>query len=508
MKLPLHLRTVWALLAFATLVAGCMRAPLSKAPPHASSEGATKSGAGRAPASVEPVGGGIEMADQAKPDAAAEPVERDATRAEERHEPVAVGEGMPEKPRKFVKMASQPHQIDVVEQVPAMSRDESRPRMPTAVRGETATPPAAEPPSVVAPPPAVGAAAPAPPPVATGRVTINFATDREWTQSERQPKWFGDTRADGRLEFHYGVCQVSIPIAEHEVNEVEKPFSIFGISLPENPKKHVIVEKPLLSAKDQFFARLEREVARRPETEREVLVFIHGFNNTFDDAASRIAVLAYDMGFNGVPVLYSWSSKGSWSPIGYKHDEVAVAATSTRFTTFLQDVIDHTRAAGARRINVVAHSMGNRALVDALQTLARISPDKPIIDEVVMAAPDVPAYGFSDTRWASMRGPARHTTLYASSHDRALEASQKFSSFPPLGLAGTALFLADGLDTIDASDVDFDQLGLNHTYFGVKAVIDDLKLVLHEGLLPARRKLSEMKRDPWTFWTFRHALIP
>lgn len=45
-------------------------------------------------------------------------------------------------------------------------------------------------------------------------------------------------------------------------------------------------------------------------SERRAFIFVHGFNNSFEDAARRTAQIAFDVKFDGVPLFYSWPSKG------------------------------------------------------------------------------------------------------------------------------------------------------------------------------------------------------
>ena len=60
--------------------------------------------------------------------------------------------------------------------------------------------------------------------------------------------------------------------------------------------------------KQTFFSRMHQEFEAGDK--KEAVVFIHGFNVTYDAAAKRAAQLAYDMNYGGVPVLYSWPSAG------------------------------------------------------------------------------------------------------------------------------------------------------------------------------------------------------
>jgi esterase/lipase superfamily enzyme len=331
-----------------------------------------------------------------------------------------------------------------------------------------------------------------------GTVTLYYATDRVWTGSKEQPRWFGHDWNEEGGHLSYGRCEVSIPLATHTPGEVEKP-AWYRLEFFENPKKHVVLYRPQQLAEKIFFNDLAQAVRERDE--KEVMIFIHGFNNTFDDAASRLGVLAFDMQFAGVPVLYSWSSQGE--TLSYAHDEEACKNTIRPLTNFLAAVAQTGRDAGARRINVVAHSMGNRPLVAAMQALAARTDGQVLFEEVVMAAPDVPATGFATDEWPLMHGtvaPAKRVTLYASSDDKALKASKKVHGYRRIGEGGDGLLLLPGLDTIDATGCDFSWFGLNHTYFGGPHVISDLRTLFREGLAPAERKLRPMKRMELPYW--------
>jgi len=238
--------------------------------------------------------------------------------------------------------------------------------------------------------------------------------------------------------------------------------------------------------------------------QREIIVFVHGFNNTFDDAASRLGVLDYDLQFGGTPVLYSWTSVGGGfkGVANYFHDEETIQHTYQPLADFLIEVAQSGRLAGAKRVNIIAHSMGNRALVAAMKDIAGRKQGKLLFDEVVMAAPDIGAEGFGSDEWPKMRGAglAKRVTLYASSEDRALLTSKIAHHYRRIGEGGNGVLVLPGLDTVDASGADFSFLALNHTYFGGPGVLNDLSGVIQKGLTPAQRKLREMKRAALSYW--------
>src|SRR5690606_15007147 len=71
----------------------------------------------------------------------------------------------------------------------------------------------------------------------------------------------------------------------------------------------------------QFEQAVGADIARRGD---RVLVFVHGFNNGFDDGVYRITQIAHDTGYKGTPVLFSWASAGKIT--GYVYDKESANA--------------------------------------------------------------------------------------------------------------------------------------------------------------------------------------
>src|SRR6185437_6199447 len=134
---------------------------------------------------------------------------------------------------------------------------------------------------------------------------------------------------------------------------------------------------------DNFLNELQNRVNADPD--REALIFIHGYDTTFEEAARRLGQMTYDLGFPGAPILYSWPSKGAL--LQYTADEATIEWVIPHFEQFLHLVADQTEV---RTIYLVAHSMGNRAVSGALKSMADKGQTlRPKLNEIVMAAPDI-----------------------------------------------------------------------------------------------------------------------
>lgn len=331
----------------------------------------------------------------------------------------------------------------------------------------------------------------APPSESYHVVEVFYATDRKPTGSSKAGACYGPARGEGSVI--YGVCNVSIPV-DHRVGWLEGP-SWLRLEFRPNPEKHVVLLglEELLS--NRFFTDLSATLRASPQN--QILLFLHGFNVSFEDAARRTAQMAYDLKFEGAPAFYSWPSKGALA--AYTHDEATVEWTIPHLKGFLEDLAARS---GAEAIHLIAHSMGNRALTRALEQLAAVmaDPEAPSFSEVILTAPDIDADVFRQGA-SAFRRAARRVTLYASERDRALLASHKVHGYPRAGDGGRNIVVVPGIDTIDASALETDFLG--HSFFGSNdSVISDLFYVLRGHAPKSRSRLRPRESRAGSYWAF------
>jgi esterase/lipase superfamily enzyme len=323
-------------------------------------------------------------------------------------------------------------------------------------------------------------------------VPVYFGTDRE-------PEGTGDATAFGKNrdpeeKVTLGRCHVSIP-SIHRMGELESP-KWYRLEFKRDPSKHLLLWDTMIIEADSFYRDLRAQV--KSSADKAAFVFIHGFNVSFEDAVRRTGQMAYDMNFGGAAILFSWPSRASVRR--YFADEATITSSIKHFQDFLDGVI---RRSGAEALHVIAHSMGNRALLSALQRLAGIK-QKPKIRNVILAAPDEDRQTFMQLAKEIQRVPKR-VTLYASSKDRALQASKAIHDAPRAGESGKNLVILPFLDTVDASTVDTDFLG--HSYaMGDRFVISDVFELLRRGTAPddragLRRIVGGAYAGP--YWAFK-----
>lgn len=332
--------------------------------------------------------------------------------------------------------------------------------------------------------------------VAGTLATLVFAGMMVGARSTLRPALadFNRIYGNGRGELEVGTCRVSIP-QRHQLGQVERP-SVFRLEFHEDPLKHVVLKSVNQQPEDAFYVRLRNSVQNSQK--KEAFVFIHGFNVTFEAAARRTAQLAYDLQFDGAPIFFSWPSQGG--VLEYAVDETNVVWTVPHLKEFLLGVA---RGSGAKAVHLVAHSMGNRALTSALQTLSsELAGQPPLFREVVLTAPDIDADVFKRDIAPAIMKTAGRVTLYASSNDEALKISKKIHGYPRAGESDNNLVVIPGMDTVDVSTVDTSLLG--HDYYGNNdSVLDDLLHLLNESRPPQERQWLQPKHlGQMLYWVF------
>jgi esterase/lipase superfamily enzyme len=152
-----------------------------------------------------------------------------------------------------------------------------------------------------------------------------------------------------------------------------------------------------------------------------VLLFVHGFNNRFDDAVYRFAQVVHDAGVRGTPVLFTWPSRGQIGLGAYAHDR-----ESANFSRdALERVIESLEAnPNVKEINVLAHSMGSWLALEALRGRSirngRIGYK---VKNVFLVAPDVDVDVFR-TQVGRLGALRPRILLFVSQDDRALNLSR------------------------------------------------------------------------------------
>lgn len=172
---------------------------------------------------------------------------------------------------------------------------------------------------------------------------------------------------------------VSIP-PEREIGTVSD-----GFDKPKPQRDFVLAELERFNATTGFVSGLRAEIRGLPATNRDVTVFVHGFNNSFTDSAFRIAQLAHDLEVPGALVSYSWPSRGN--PLGYEYDRDSALFARDG----LADLLTAVKAAGNPNVILVAHSMGSALVMETLRQMELVQPGwtKRNLSAVILMSPDI-----------------------------------------------------------------------------------------------------------------------
>ncbi|MCK2052862.1 alpha/beta hydrolase [Methylobacterium sp. 37f] len=159
--------------------------------------------------------------------------------------------------------------------------------------------------------------------------------------------------------------------------------------------------------------------ALKQSRKRQVLVFVHGFNNRFEDAVFRFAQIVHDSGAEVVPVLFTWPSRGS--VLAYGYDRESTNFSRNGLETLLRDLAKDPKVG---EITVLAHSMGNWLALESLRQMAiRDGRVAAKIRNVMLAAPDVDM-DLARAAFHDMGKDRPRLTLMVSGDDRALAVSR------------------------------------------------------------------------------------
>lgn len=328
---------------------------------------------------------------------------------------------------------------------------------------------------------------------------IFYATDR--TRLKNNAAWpeYADVSNLNMQSLEYGRLQVSIPPNHHKGTIETKPWYVLRMGT-QKPTKYI----ELLSGKTLSNDQLMQALTAPGNTDKSVLLFVHGYNNSFDDAAARTAQIAYDVDFPGRVMFFSWPSKNKLLPYVTDQNTAQWAAADLE-----QVLVDLDKRAGVQHITIIAHSMGNYLLSMALERVLRSDPTFfSKVSHLVMAAPDIDVNVFRKD-FASIIARLPSVTLYVSSSDAALNNSEIINGGYRLGDFRAGPLVFPPIETVDASAVDTDFIG--HAYISDSPnVLDDVAAIISANLPASKRNhmVSESNHDQAQYWKLQRWTNP
>ena len=192
-----------------------------------------------------------------------------------------------------------------------------------------------------------------------------------------------------------------------------------GQDKPNPQKDFVIMAREYFGSLASVQQRLRQLFLRTASAKREVTVFVHGYNNSFADAAFRIAQLSEDLNLPGAAATYAWPSRGH--PLGYEYDSDSSALFAR---DGLQKLLEAIHNSGANHIVVVAHSMGSHLLMKSMRQIELSKPGwtSQNLSGVILFSPDVNADFFRSQTSVFKKLPEPFV-IFSSQSDRFLQLS-------------------------------------------------------------------------------------
>lgn len=247
-----------------------------------------------------------------------------------------------------------------------------------------------------------------------------------------------------------------------------------------------------------------KQAIDRPEASKRLIVYIHGYATSFEEAHTDAAKVRALAGGEIPIVLLHWPSRARASAYLADRSTIAWAQKSiTRQLSRLTHMADD--------ITVVSHSLGAEALANAVLQLDSdplAMPER--IKRIVMASPDVDRHQFlrrHGTVDSLQETHQRKVLIYASSKDKALQASRNFNGYARLGSTSCEFDVVyarrelgedsdchvteirEGLAIIDTGLSDASGLLRHSDYLDSCQVREDLRAFLHDRPPPPYRQI-------------------
>ncbi|MDW5316508.1 alpha/beta hydrolase [Rhizobium sp. PL01] len=234
--------------------------------------------------------------------------------------------------------------------------------------------------------------------------------------TSRQPSDDPATLFSGERSAHPSITDVAVSIPPGTVRTsgtVQWPKK-----LPPNPQTDfaVVRVKPLQTVQDGH------EWVRKHGRGGHAMVFIHGFNNTYEDSVFRFAQIVHDSGADVTPVLFTWPSRAK--VFDYNYDKESTNYSRTSLENTLKALVDDKNI---KDITILAHSMGTWLAMESIRQMAIRDGGLPKkIENVILASPDIDVDVFS-RQWAELGTRKPNFTIFVSQDDRALALSRYIS---------------------------------------------------------------------------------
>ncbi|QLL66187.1 alpha/beta hydrolase [Sinorhizobium mexicanum] len=246
-------------------------------------------------------------------------------------------------------------------------------------------------------------------PTQTSQVDMLVATTR-------QPSGNPATLFSGERNAALSLTDVAVSIPP---DSQRKPGTVqWPRRLPPNPETDFAVTRVHeLASRDEA-----RAWFRKHSVDGNILLFVHGFNNTYEDSVFRLAQIVHDSGADATPMLFTWPSRAR--VFDYNYDKESTNYSRTALEDALRSLAN---APDVNEVTILAHSMGTWLTMESLRQMGiRDGGIAPKIKNVILASPDIDLDVFAK-QFVELGDKRPKFTIFVSQDDRALAVSSFIS---------------------------------------------------------------------------------
>lgn len=302
-----------------------------------------------------------------------------------------------------------------------------------------------------------------------------------------------DFNGEFSKDLSYGICEVVVP-ESYKLGQIGRK-SWTSIFKAKSEELHI---RDIVALNDELFWMKLRTKSVKDKIGGKPTIFVHGFNTSFEEAVLKAAQLGMDIGIGGGIGLYSWPSKGK--KLFYGSDVETVDLSCEVFASFLEKFIKNVEF---EKFNIIAHSMGCRCVLGAIDVLAKTKPQVlHKINHIILAAADVNVHKMPNFL-KHLVGSSESLTAYVSEEDIPLKFSSFAHDYPRVGLTPPT-FVQDGIDTIIVNKSE-NAGQLSHGYISRnRSVFNDMFHILKNDLPPsARHGLEKISVNTHIAWKIK-----
>jgi esterase/lipase superfamily enzyme/Flp pilus assembly protein TadD len=327
-------------------------------------------------------------------------------------------------------------------------------------------------------------------------VSVIFATDR-MRDAAAATLAFGSERSNA---LSFGIVAVPISGPAPPSSGRQSATSKGNVRIASDMEGADRLPQRCATAVDDLHQLFNDPARARP---KQALLFVHGYNVSFENAVLRAAQIAYDTSFDGNVFVFSWPSHAR--TLDYFTDSRTVNVAVGDLKRFMETAV---AVAKPTKVHIIAHSMGNMVLLRALELGGKDSNVSPLIGQVITASPDVDPEYYRLVVGMFAR-PEGNFTLYAAQVDWALWLSSWIWG-SRVGFINHVPFVTPGVDTIDISKGGssvWQPFNWNHDIYVQSPVITgDMRRIIAQGSRPPDKRTAEFKPETSSagpYWEFQ-----